>query len=822
MFSALPLRTSALTSRFTDASRSALDLSRALKYTDGTRTTTESLLLQSPSLLIAYAPAFHGISPSPQSLDISHNALTDEHADILASVIVPHATSIRSLDISGNPGLCVAALAYLIDPLTQLTRFHGSVPATDATPAALAPLLDVAGFAPALSVLALVFPPLPHPQPPAEAAYPEEMHDPEPQAPSRHPPAEKPESSDPQACSPVATSSFPASPPQRFKALQQLCLVNLPAALEDVVLAEFPLSQLRMLDLSSDMHASHAHTFTSAATLKPAPPQPLGTAALATLSEAPTPLPQLKALNLRGRCMHSPHALAGDALHAMLPARAHPGQPTLSTPFQNLPKLARLDGGSVPVFATTEGPAGVTVPGAAEMDCASTSVGRAAGGAAASRVQAQLRALAIVAADAPADLPHTVGLVTALTALEVRRIPCRPSHMRRQAADDAASNADTRGDASADAWGRAVLQLTSLHVLTLAHEVICGEAAARSAAWLAHALASGPTRLASLDLAWHAPEGSPHACMGAHHSDAPVETSRSPRRSLAVGCSDGSGSDGSGERGAGVAPAQHTGFARLVASLGHLSALTSLTLRVPVRIPWQAIKEQVSRLSALQQLALDAGTAAEPDSGAAPALCAAQGSTEVLPSGPCASELDLKGTTQGLTHLRALTAIRLSGVGALRTRGVGAHAESPPGAATRPEHPQICPEHVCEVDAVPAGGAPGCSASFAGATVEHLKAAARKAVECRAHGGDGWDAEGCRFEGPLAPSEGLARVCELALEAGAGVRVDVGEVCGIVAGMPRLQRLEVVTSGDGLVEAEKRRVLESAGAAPLLRGMHLR
>lgn len=231
------------------------------------------------------------------------------------------------------------------------------------------------------------------------------------------------------------------------------------------------------------------------------------------------------------------------------------------------------------------------------------------------------------------------------------------------------------------------------------------------------------------------------------------------------------------------------------------------------------MQEQVSRLSALQQLALDACTAAEATGGA---TRAAQGSTDVLESGPCTSELDLKATMEGLTHLRALTAIRLSGVGAQRTRGIGATAELPPAAAIPPDDPQMSSEHEREVDGVPAGGAPGCCPNFAGATVEHLKAAAGQAVACRARGGDGAGAEGFRVAEPPAPSGGLASVRELALATGAGVRVDVGEVCGIVAAMPRLQRLEVVTSGDGFAEAEKRRVWESAGGAPLLRGMHLR
>lgn len=825
MFSSLPLRTFALSSRFTDTSRSALDLSQALKYTHATCTAADGphSHLHSQSLLIAYAPAFHAISPSPRSLDLSHNALADEHADILASVIAPHATSIRSLDISGNPGLCVAALAYLIDPLTHLTRFHGSIPAAEAAPAELAPLLDVAGFAPALAVLALIFPPLPDPQPAAAAARPDAMHVPGKQHASHHPPEEELESSHDQACPPVATAGSTATHLQRFKALQQLCLVNLPAASEAEMLAEFPLSQLRMLDMSTDMHASHAHTFTSTSTLKPAAPQPIGSAALATLSAAPTPFPQLKALNLRGRCMHAPHAHSGST-SPLTCSRAE--QPALTTPFRNLLKLARLDAGLVPVFAATDGPALYTSPGAEEMDCTTATVDESAGAATASRVKAPLRALATVATDASPDLPHVVAMMTALTALEVRGIACRPAHTARpHSAVHAASAADTGSRVQADAWGRAVLQLPNLHMLTLAHELMCGEAAAQSAASCAHALAAGPTGLASLDLAWHAPAGSAHAW--AHRSGAAApDADCTPRQSVPM-----SSGGGSGDRAAHGAHPPPTGFAQLVSSLGRLSALTSLTLRVPVRIPWRAIQEQVSRLSALQQLALDACMASESDSThdtrAAHAPCAAEGSPEVLQSVPWTAVFDVTGTMQGLAHLGALTAIRLRGAGALHVCR-GADAVAPPEAvaklAEQDTRMSSGPEH--EVDRVLMGGA-----HVAAATLERLKAAAGQAGVCRTRGSGqcrvcdgagGAGADGLRFEAAAVAAGGLARVRELALAAGAGVRVDVGEVCGVVAGMPQLQRLEVVTGGAGLVDAEKRRVWESAGRAPLLRGIRLR
>lgn len=830
MFSPLALRTDALSSRFTDASRCAIDLSHALQYT--TATVSDPFKLHSPSLLIAYAPAFHAITPSPQALDVSHNSLTDEQADILASTMVPHTASLRSLDISGNPGLCVAALAYIMDPLVHLTRFRASVPAAETSPAALAPLFEVASSAPALAILALIFPPLP----PAPEAASGPMHDPslpQPGRPGRDGPSANPlRPSDTHPLAPAVDAPAPPRPPgmrHRFTSIHQLSLVNLPAASEAKLLAVFPLSQLRMLDLSIDAHAGRAR---SASPATP-PPHPLGRAAIATLTASPSLFPQLKALNLCGRCMHASHAhtaVDASAVAISAPPSVHPF-------FRNHPKLSRVDAGSVPFCSVTahhvDSPAPSLSAEQSAADASNACMIHACG------PKARVRALALVATGAPAGLPQLVSALTALTALEVTGIVCNihactalQPPQRGQGIGEGSVGACAEGAvAHPDGWGRAVRQLTGLQSLKLAHACACCGAATESAACAARALTAGFADLASLELAWRV----------SHVADAAAAQAGATKPTQ-HGIPGGSGGE-SGHEGPPATGTASAGFELLVASLGQLSALTCLVLCVPVHIPWQEVHEQVSQLTALQNLAMEAGGSAR--HACEPTLPKLAGGAEEVGAccPPVPTMLDVAGTLGGLSHLTGLTALRLSGVGALRDiAGAPPQKAVPADPTADGNRPDACGGHApgqsCDVR--PRGRASRSDASddlaeplccmHADAT-ERLTEAVHSATACRgretaecpiccgatARGLAGVREAAARRRGAMLPG-----IRELVLEVATGVAVDVDALCEVLAGMAGLQRLEVATSGAVLQENEKRRLWESARGAPLLRGVHLR
>lgn len=817
MLSALPLRTIALRSRVVASTQGnslpVLNLSNSLQYTWPAGKHISSL--QSLCFLCAYAPAFHGISPAPSILNLSHNSLTDAHADVIASILFTYSTSLQSLDLSGNPGLCLAAIEYFIAILPNLTAFVASVPQDETTPAALAPLIATASRAPALQALTLLFPlQSQHTAAPANQPDTEDSSSPgsAAEASKRHAPYTVEPSAD-------LPSSQPT--PHRFHSLHNLHLRNLPADSEEELLAAFPLGQLRLLDLGVDhgVHSNHAYaSMPHAAT--PAR-QPLSHGTIRALVATPSRFRKLQALSLRGRCMPVPHACS-----AFTPAAAQQDPNSsdfgwqMSPLFQHLPKLCRVDAGGLPLFSS--GPL--------------SSSGRLPRDSAELPKRPHGRALCAVAADItcmPADFPLKLAQLTAVTALHLSGIPCGHSTRSVHVSSSAPPPQSL-------VWGRALQALTALQQLSLVHACMCAAGLDGSAASIAQALVNRLPALETLELAWKQP---PARC----DEDA---LPHSPVCDYAPSVAEGGRADGLG--GAHSGGTVGNGFEPLAASLSGATALTSLTLRLPVHIPWSALRVPIGGLSALQQLTLQ--TLAEEGQDVGGAACmrgtpgtyrrsggAAADGTLVDVGDPegrarAAAVLDVAETMHGLRGLTALTRLRLSGVGALKcddAERVSGHDDQ---ACMQPQ--RLDGRAAGVNGAVPAawgGGGPPHVAGVENAAGERRAAPAgcmadeqlaeliSRAKKCRGAGGGGCpvcarEAARVRWAGTHACWDGLQ---ELVLEAASSARLEAAAVCAVLRGMRQLQRLEVASGGSEWGDEEKLQVWAAVKGAPLLRGVRL-
>eukprot|EP00892_Ulva_mutabilis_P004389 jgi/Ulvmu1/2321/UM013_0169.1 len=793
MFAPLPLRTLALRSRFIAADPASLDLSNSLRYSPHPSPPPLShahdlhAQLHSPCFLFAYAPAFHALYPPPTYLDMSNNALTDENADVLANVLAPFSRSLCVLDLSGNPGLCVIALEYLLAILPLVVDFSASVPPAETAPEALAPLLATASAdrrAP-MQALSLHFPPrLPH------------------SASSEHSPPRRGDQAGEAASVHATTPSSPPQPPHvavpaglrsphRFQRLQRLHLLNVPAAFEDALLAAFPVGQLRVLDLSieSDAEGSHA----CEAVLLPAP-QPLHPSTVRLLSASPSPFSKLHSLNLHGRCMPAAHACAALDTSTARPPAAHSstGPLWMSPTFRNLPKLKRLDVGSLPFVYTGHDVLTGALQRAstdqleeAAINHDAPPIGKDAREDSAER---ELCAVGATVTGALLAVPHALAQLTSLTALNLRGITC--SH-RMPGMHALSSSGDAI--AAADAWGRALRHLTDLQQLTLVHACMCCDCAHHSAESTADALSAALPPLESLELSWNPWDRSTSfaACMST--ATAPPEAGQA------------ADSVPSGVGGPSSNADALCAFQRLAASLAGMTSLSSLTLRVPVHLPWRAL-QPLSGLRGLQQLVLEADRQAGPPGAArslmhgAHACSPGQIGAEGVAGGQggewqAAAALDVTATMHGLRSLTALTKLHLCGVGALK--GVG----------------DSDMEDVGRADAV-AGMLAGSQTALVGMLCQ--------AAACEGRHGGACPVCASEVGGARAEHACPAGMQELVLAAAPGVRAEVAEVCAVLADMQRLQRLEVAAGGDGLSQAERRQVWDSAKRAPLLRGVRLR